>query len=65
MSLTKTHRIALRTTPDQGALFAQHAGYAQTTGWVRGGRTTVASKGALQDPAHARRMPRPSRYAGG
>ena len=29
MSLLKTHKIALRPTPDQGALFAQHAGYAR------------------------------------
>ena len=29
MSLIKTHKIALRPTPDQGALFAQHAGYAR------------------------------------
>ena len=29
MSLVKTHKIALRPTPDQGALFAQHAGYAR------------------------------------
>ena len=29
MSLVKTHKIALRPTPDQGAAFAQHAGYAR------------------------------------
>ena len=29
MSLVKTHKIALRPTSDQGALFAQHAGYAR------------------------------------
>ena len=29
MSLVKTHKIALRPTPDQGSAFAQHAGYAR------------------------------------
>ena len=29
MSLVKTHKIALAPTPAQGALLAQHAGYAR------------------------------------